>query len=121
MTARIERIGDATLWSGDCRDSMRQMAAEGVLFDACVTDPPYHLTSIVKRFAATSVGDATQTAARSSVGAGGYARLARGFMGKAWDGGDVAFDPETWRLVLDVLKPGAHLLAFGGKIGRAHV
>lgn len=35
-------------------------------------------------------------------------------MGKAWDGGDVAFRPETWTAVLRVLKPGAHLLAFGG-------
>lgn len=37
-----------------------------------------------------------------------------GFMGKAWDARGVAFDPATWRAVLRVLKPGAHLLAFGG-------
>lgn len=37
-----------------------------------------------------------------------------GFMGKAWDASGVAFDPETWRQVFRVLKPGAHLLAFGG-------
>ena len=37
-----------------------------------------------------------------------------GFMGKAWDRSGVAFDPDTWRAVLRVLKPGAHLLAFGG-------
>ena len=30
-------------------------------------------------------------------------------MGAKWDGGDVAFDPDTWRAVLRVLKPGAHL------------
>ena len=36
------------------------------------------------------------------------------FMGRAWDRSGVAFDPETWRAVLRVLKPGAHLLAFGG-------
>jgi site-specific DNA-methyltransferase (adenine-specific) len=35
-------------------------------------------------------------------------------MGKAWDGSKVAFDIEVWREVLRVLKPGAHLLAFGG-------
>jgi site-specific DNA-methyltransferase (adenine-specific) len=35
-------------------------------------------------------------------------------MGKAWDGGDVALRPETWAAVMRVLKPGAHLLAFGG-------
>lgn len=37
-----------------------------------------------------------------------------GFMGKAWDRRGVAFDPETWRAVLRVLRPGGHLLAFGG-------
>ena len=33
-------------------------------------------------------------------------------MGKAWDGGDIAFRPETWELMLQLLKPGGHLLAF---------
>lgn len=37
-----------------------------------------------------------------------------GFMGKSWDKQGVAFDPETWKAVLRVLKPGAFLLAFGG-------
>jgi len=37
-----------------------------------------------------------------------------GFMGKSWDRSGVAFDPETWRAVYDALKPGGHLLAFGG-------
>lgn len=37
-----------------------------------------------------------------------------GFMGKSWDRSGVAFDPDTWRAVLRVLKPGGHLLAFGG-------
>jgi site-specific DNA-methyltransferase (adenine-specific) len=37
-----------------------------------------------------------------------------GFMGKGWDSTGVAFDPATWRAVFDKLKPGAHLVAFGG-------
>lgn len=37
-----------------------------------------------------------------------------GFMGKKWDSSGIAFDPDLWREVLRVLKPGAHLLAFGG-------
>ena len=37
-----------------------------------------------------------------------------GFMGKKWDSTGIAFDPETWRAVLRVLKPGGHLIAFGG-------
>lgn len=37
-----------------------------------------------------------------------------GFMGKGWDKSGVAFDPETWSAALRVLKPGGHLVAFGG-------
>jgi site-specific DNA-methyltransferase (adenine-specific) len=37
-----------------------------------------------------------------------------GFMGKAWDAQGVAYDCALWREVLRVLKPGGHLLAFGG-------
>ncbi len=49
-------------------------------FDSCVTDPPYEL----------------------------------GFMGKKWDSSGITYSVEVWREVLRVLKPGAHLLAFGG-------
>lgn len=37
-----------------------------------------------------------------------------GFMGKAWDSTGVAYDAGMWAQVLRVLKPGGHLLAFGG-------
>jgi len=37
-----------------------------------------------------------------------------GFMGKSWDAAGVSFRRETWAAVLRVLKPGGHLLAFGG-------
>ena len=37
-----------------------------------------------------------------------------GFMGKSWDASGVAYQPGTWGHVLRVLKPGGHLLAFGG-------
>ncbi|QFG11125.1 DNA methyltransferase [Mycobacterium phage Xula] len=36
------------------------------------------------------------------------------FMGKKWDGSGIAFDVEMWEQCLRVLKPGGHLLAFGG-------
>ena len=36
------------------------------------------------------------------------------FMGKTWDGTGVAFRPVTWEAAMRVLKPGGHLLAFGG-------
>lgn len=37
-----------------------------------------------------------------------------GFMGKTWDSTGIAYDVPMWRQVLRVLKPGGHLLAFGG-------
>lgn len=37
-----------------------------------------------------------------------------GFMGSRWDSTGVAYDAEMWREVLRVLKPGGHILAFGG-------
>jgi DNA modification methylase len=37
-----------------------------------------------------------------------------GFMGKAWDASGVAYSVELWQECLRVLKPGGHLLAFGG-------
>jgi len=37
-----------------------------------------------------------------------------GFMGKAWDSTGIAYSTELWRQCLRVLKPGGHLLSFGG-------
>ena len=37
-----------------------------------------------------------------------------GFMGKSWDSTGIAFQKETWELAYQLLKPGGHLLAFGG-------
>lgn len=93
---------------GDCTEVLPRWAEDGLRFDAVVCDPPYHLTSIVKRFGAAN-------AAPAQFGRdGAFARSSRGFMGQTWDGGDIAFQPETWAAVLSVMKPGAHLIAFGG-------
>jgi site-specific DNA-methyltransferase (adenine-specific) len=37
-----------------------------------------------------------------------------GFMGKSWDSSGIAYDPAVWGECLRVLKPGGHILAFGG-------
>jgi len=37
-----------------------------------------------------------------------------GFMNKAWDRTGIAFNAEMWKECLRVLKPGGHMLAFGG-------
>jgi site-specific DNA-methyltransferase (adenine-specific) len=36
------------------------------------------------------------------------------FMGKGWDNSGVSFQPDTWRKCYEVLKPGGHMLVFGG-------
>jgi site-specific DNA-methyltransferase (adenine-specific) len=94
---------------GDCLEVLPTLPADS--FHAAVTDPPYHLTSIVKRFGAGNAAPAQHGTD------GAFARASHGFMGKQWDGGDVAFRPETWAEVLRVLRPGAHMLAFGGTRG----
>lgn len=68
----------AVVYQGDCLDILAELPEASV--DAVVTDPPYEL----------------------------------GFMGKKWDGSGIAFQTETWELCLRALKPGGHLLAFGG-------
>jgi len=81
---------------------------KGPRFHAVLCDPPYHLTSIVKRFSAPN-------AAPAQYGRdGAFSRVSTGFMGQTWDGGDVAFRPDTWAAIASLLYPGAHLLAFGG-------
>ncbi|MBV1704843.1 MAG: RsmD family RNA methyltransferase [Hyphomicrobiales bacterium] len=113
------RDGRLELIGGDCLDAMDAMAADG--FDAVVTDPPYHLTSIVKRFGPDGAAPAMSAAQRRFAATGGadrapgsdqFGRLSTGFMGQRWDGGDIAFRPETWARAMRVLKPGGHLIAF---------
>jgi len=37
-----------------------------------------------------------------------------GFMGKKWDSTGIAYNVELWKECLRILKPGGHILAFGG-------
>lgn len=71
-------MGVMELRCGKNKDVLASMPDNSV--DAVVTDPPYEL----------------------------------GFMGKKWDSTGIAYDVELWRECLRVLKPGGHLLAFGG-------
>ena len=68
----------ATIHLGDCREIIATLDDNSI--DAIVTDPPYEL----------------------------------GFMGKKWDNTGIAYDVQLWTQCLRVLKPGGHLLAFGG-------
>ena len=93
------------LLNGDCIEQMQKLKDEGKQIDSVVTDPPYHLTSIVER-------NGKEGSAPAKDRDGLYQRQARGFMGKEWDGGDIAFRTDTWKLAYDLLKPGGYLLAF---------
>jgi hypothetical protein len=75
-------------------------------FHALLCDPPYHLTSIVKRF-----GKKDSAPAKHGVD-GAFSRSSKGFMGQQWDGGDIAFQPETWGVLGEHLYPGAFGMAF---------
>lgn len=99
---------------GDCLAEIPRLVARGVIVDAIVCDPPYHLTSTVNRFGKVDIDADTSTSRRSRDRSDPAARLAKGFMGKVWDGGDVAFRPETWATVATILRPGGFLVAFGG-------
>ena len=100
-----KRFGNNIAYHGDCIEVMGTLGALGTQVDSIVTDPPYHL-STVKRFA-------NSTPAKYGTD-GLYQRASKGFMGKEWDGGDIAFQPDTWRRCYDLLKPGGYLLAFSG-------
>lgn len=67
-----------TLHTGDNREVLKTLDDNSI--DSIVTDPPYEL----------------------------------GFMGKKWDASGIAYDVNLWAECLRVLKPGGHLLAFGG-------
>lgn len=99
-------MSQITVHHGDCLKILPTLEAESI--DAVVTDPPYHLTSITKR-----LGKPGSKPIQFGTD-GAYARASKGFLGKEWDGGDIAFRPETWVEVLRVMKPGAHMCAFGG-------
>lgn len=95
-----------TLHEGDNRDHLRRLIAEGVRVHSVVTDPPYGLVSVTKRFGKDG-------AAPAKFGTdGAFQRASAGFMGSKWDGTGIERDPEFWKLIYDILLPGGYVLAF---------
>ena len=90
---------DVNIWSNEY---------EGEPFHALFCDSPYHLTTITKRF-----GKEKSVPAKFGKD-GAFGRVAKGFMGQEWDGGDAAFRPETWEGLGKHLYPGAFGMTFGG-------
>lgn len=83
----------------------------GPKFHSLLCDPPYHLTSIVKRFGA-------EGAAPAQFGKdGAFARASAGFMNAKWDGGDTSFDPAMWAALGQHLYDGAFGMAFASSRG----
>lgn len=74
----MDKTPEVAIHVGDCREIIATLPDCSI--DSIVTDPPYEL----------------------------------GFMGKKWDASGVAYDVTLWSECLRVLKPGGHLLAFGG-------
>ena len=88
--------------NADCIEDLKTI--EDNYFDSVVTDPPYHLTSIAKRF--------TNSTEAKYGKDGSFKRLTKGFVGHEWDGGDIAFTTDLWKEVYRTIKPGSVLLAF---------
>ena len=94
------------LFHGDCLDVIRELRMDRVKVDGVMTDPPYKLDSIVKRFGKADCAPAGE------MDDGAFARYSDRFIGKTWDSSDIAFQPETWKTIASVLKPGGFIFAF---------
>lgn len=84
---------------------------DGEPFSALLADPPYHLTSIVKRF-----GKSGSAPAKFGED-GAFRRVGKGFMNSVWDSVDengvgVSFRPDTWEAFKGVMHNGAFGMAF---------
>lgn len=96
-------LADAVQWAKDYT---------GEKFHALLCDPPYHLTSGMTK--------PRPDLANYDNGKGNpYARVQSrgGFMNQQWDGGNVAFRPETWAAFANVLHDGAFGFAFASSRG----
>lgn len=107
-----------TLWHGDCMDVLATLPDASI--DAVVTDPPYGLEFMSKEWDAPwkKTGDAAakfRTPSEADQGTGLRERLRKSGPDAYRAGPGFQEWCEIWaRECLRVLKPGGHLLAFGG-------
>ena len=87
------------IYNMDCLEGMKQMESDSV--DAIISDPPYQLTSITKRF-----GKEDSAEAQYGIDSA-FQKVSSGFMGKEWD---VLPSVEILKECLRVLKQGAWAL-----------
>ena len=100
------KTDDYAIYEGNMLDMLEEIEPNSI--DSIVTDPPYGLTSITKRFG--KEGSAPAQFGKD----GAFSRLSKGFMGKEWDGSGIEYNVDAYKKCLEVLKPGGYLLAFGG-------
>lgn len=91
MTVRVEHIGDATLYLGDCLDLAQEIAA-----DAVISDPPYGIGYVRGQKVKTGLYRGKNAAIRQNKHAG-----------VKITGDDQAFDPAAWLRFGNVLLWGA--------------
>jgi DNA modification methylase len=96
---RVEHIGDAVLYLGDCRDLLPTLS--GV--DAVVTDPPY--------------GARFNTDSRRFSGGGLDSPRGKGRADRVIGGDDTDFDPSPWLVFPEVVLWGANFYARSLPVG----
>lgn len=100
-------MGNWKIYNQDVMDWSNSYNGEP--FHAMLCDPPYHLYSPVSK----SGSRPTDPLSESKYNA--YNK--GGFMGKKWDGGQIAFQPETWYALSQHLYDGAFGVAFASSRG----
>jgi len=106
--------GGAAIWHGDCVEVMSQLGADSI--DAVITDPPYGLEFMGKGWDTFKASGTAQ--ARVAEGTDSSHPFRDGSTRIRYGRSDLrAFEDwcESWaEQAYRVLKPGGHLLAFGG-------
>lgn len=101
-------MSELSLFAGDNRESLRRLIDQGVRVHSVVTDPPYVMESVLKRFG--KEGAAPAQHGRD----GAMTRSSSRFIGKTWDASEIAWDVQFWGLLQEIMLPGAFCFAFAG-------
>ena len=88
------------VFRGNCLDIGGALPTNSIA--SVVTDSPHHLCSM-----------RNPSGMQKSQKGLSVKQLSRGFMHQEWDGGDISFRPDVWAELYRVMKPGAHIAAFG--------
>src|SRR3990172_439072 len=87
-------MSNVSLYQGDCLDILPTLEENSV--DTIITDPPYHLQSMVKRFG--KEGSAPAQYGKD----GAFSRVSRGFMGKCYSHDTEILTEDGWIKISDI-------------------